>query len=155
MVHTQQRHTPSRLQWTCSCFLCQQKTFQLSHNICSRGTVFLKSLSGSLTMPSVFFCSHFQHMLQPVCSRWDPCLGRSWGTAAVARSPLWWHMPNAGEGFRRQGPGTPKIGWRWQIGNGASVRLFLLTLGLTAKPRRFQETGTGATIMRKFMQWSL
>lgn len=153
-MHTQQRHTPSRLQWMC--FLCQQKTFQLSHNICFRGTVPLKSPTGSQTIPSGFFCSHFQHVLQLVCSRWDPCLGRGCGTAAVARSPLWWHTPNTGQGFWRRGPGTPKIGssllanWKWSCSQALPP-----AFGPPAKPRRFQETGTGATIMRKFMQWSL
>lgn len=126
VVHTQQRHTPSRLQWTCSCFLCQEKTFQLSHNICYRATVFLKSPTGSQTMPSGFFCSRFQHILQLVCSRWIPAWKELGDRCRGSQPPLVAHA-KCWRRFLETGPGFPRAGWRWQTGNGAAVRLFLLT----------------------------
>lgn len=60
-------------------------------------------------------------MPQLGCDLWDPCRGSIWGTAAVARSPLWWHMPNAGTNLWRQETGTPKTSRSWQIGDSPEL----------------------------------
>jgi len=39
----------------------------------------------------------------------------------MARSPLWWHMPNAGKDLWRQGPGAPKTGKSLQIGDSLAL----------------------------------
>lgn len=55
-----------------------------------------------------------------------------------------------GLGLQKQ-TGASKL----ETAQGCTVKLFLLTLTPRIKPWGFPETGTGATVMRKFMQLSL
>lgn len=71
-IHTWQRHAPSTLQ---PLGLCSQETFELSHNICTRGTLFLNESPTDHGHASGFSCSPFQHMPLLDCNGGIPAWG--------------------------------------------------------------------------------